>query len=219
MPDSRRFRSTREAILALLRAGPRTAGDLAGAVGVSPQAVRDHLRTLEARGWIEPGTLRRDTGGKPAREYVLSTEGEKAFEKSHADVLRYLVRELGARLGDRRKRELLDAVGRRIGADRAVGGERAVAAPGELGADELPRRLERAARVLNEIGGAATVEETEGGPRIRSAGCPLSSLVRDDPDVCLLAAALVETIAGVEVHDTCDRSDRPRCRFELGPAG
>lgn len=214
MPSSADAGSSRRQILGLLRAEARTAGELAEDIEISPQAVRDQLRTLEGRGWIEVGRLRRDTGGKPAREYVLTPEGEESFEKPYPEVLRCLLGELHERLGGRRKRELLEAVGRRIGADVSETRLPEPTSPEGLSPGELRERLEAAVEVLNGLGGAAVVEETEDGPRIRSHGCPLSGIVRQDPEACLLAEALVETISGVEVRETCDRSDRPRCRFE-----
>lgn len=209
-------RSSREQILTLLRAEARTAGDLAEAIDISPQAVRDQLRILEGRGWIEVGSLRRDTGGKPAREYVLTAAGEESFEKPYSEVLRYLVMELQDRLGGNRKREILEAVGRRIGADLGEDGVPEVVAPDELGPDRLRDGLEAAVEVLNALGGAADVESGDDGVYIRSDGCPLSGLVRQDPEACLLAEALVEMVSGVMVHEVCDRSGRPRCRFEAG---
>lgn len=209
MPPSSDARSTRERILALLRSDSRTAAELAETIDISPQAVRDQLRPLEERGWVAVGGFRRDTGGKPAREYTLTAAGEESFAKPYAEVLRHVLRELDGRLGVRGKCAVFEAVGRRIGADAAD----PAPAAGERG---RPReRLERAADVLNALGGAAVVEETDDGLRIRSDGCPLSRLVRDDPDVCRLAEALVERVSGIEVKETCDRSSRPRCRFEV----
>lgn len=206
--------SSRRQILGLLRAESRTAGELAEAIDISPQAVRDQLRTLEGRGWIEVGRLRRDTGGKPAREYVLTAAGEESFDKPYPEVLCHLIGEMQDRLGGGRKRELLEAVGRRIGAAVSEAKVPEATTPDGLGPGELRERLEAAVEVLNGLGGAAAVEETEEGLRIRSHGCPLSGIVRQDPEACLVAEALVETIAGVEVRETCDRSGRPQCRFE-----
>lgn len=206
--------SSRNQILDLLRANAHTVGELAGAIDVSPQAVRDQIRTLEGRGWIEVGSLRRDTGGKPAREYVLTAAGEESFEKPYPELLRYLVGELHEQLGSDRKRELFEAVGRRIGADLADEQLPDVTGPAELSRAQLRTRLETAADVLNALGGAAAVEETQDGLRIRSHGCPLSGLVRYDPKACHLAEALVEAITGLEVRESCDRDGRPRCRFD-----
>lgn len=216
MPSRDRPRSSRDDILILLRAGPHTAAELADIIEITPQAVRDQLRTLEGKGWIEVRRLRRDTGGKPAREYVLTADGEESFEKPYSEILRCLVAELQDRLGGRKKRELFEAVGRRLGADLCENGLPELTAPEELSPERLRRRLEAAAEVLNALGGAAEVAETEEGLRIQSHGCPLSGLVRQDPAACVLAEALVRTVSGMDVVETCDRDGRPRCRFEVG---
>lgn len=216
MPSHSQPRSSRDEILSLLRAGPHTAAELADIIEISPQAVRDQLRTLEGKGWIEVQRLRRDTGGKPAREYVLTAAGEESFEKPYPEILRCLVGELQDRLGGRRKRRLFEAVGRRLGEELRENGVPDLAAPEELSPGQLRRRLEAAVEVLNAVGGAAEVAETDEGLRIRSHGCPLSGLVRQDPEACVVAEALVQTISGMDVTETCDRDGRPRCRFEVG---
>lgn len=215
MPHRDSARSSRDEILTLLRAGPHTAAELADVIEISPQAVRDQLRTLEGRGWIAVRRLRRDTGGKPAREYVLTAEGEESFEKAYPELLRYLVGELQERLGSRQKRELFEATGRRLGTDLCENGVPDVAAPDELSPARLRQRLEAAVEILNALGGAAELVEAGEGLRIESHGCPLSGLVRQDPEACLLAEALVQTLSGVRVMETCDRDGRPRCRFEV----
>lgn len=215
MTSSPTARSSREEILRLLRASPHTANELADAIDITPQAVRDQLRTLEEKGWIAVGRLQRDTGGKPAREYVLTAEGEESFEKPYPALLGYLVAELDDQLDGVRKRELLRAVGRRMGTDLLEKGASERVRPADLTRDALRRRLTAAVEVLNALGGAAAVEESEEGLSVQSDGCPLSGLVRQDPDSCLLAEALVETIAGVPVRETCARGDRPRCRFAV----
>lgn len=215
MPSNSQPRSSREEILTLLRAGPHTAAELAEVIDISPQAVRDQLRTLEGKGWIKVERLRRDTGGKPAREFVLTADGEESFEKPYPEILRYLVGELQAQLGVRQKRELFEAVGRRLGADLCENGVPDLAAPDKLSPAQLRRRLEAAVRMLNAVGGAAEVAKSEEGLRIQSHGCPLSGLVRQDPEACLLAEALVQTIAGVDLIETCDRDGQPQCRFEV----
>lgn len=215
MPSHSQPRSSRDEILTLLRAGSHTAAELAEIIEISPQAVRDQLRTLEGKGWIEVQRLRRDTGGKPAREYALTAAGEESFEKPYPEILRYLVGELQDRLGGRQKRRLFEAVGRRLGADMCENGVPDSTTPEELSPEQLRRRLQAAVEVLNAVGGAAEVAETEEGLRIQSHGCPLSGLVRQDPEACVLAEALVQTISGVQVLESCDRDGRPRCRFEV----
>ena len=80
-------------------------------------------------------------------------------------------------------------------------------------------RLETAVEVLNELGGLAELEEQDGTLVIRGYGCPLAAVTPDHPEVCRLAEALVAEVAGVSVQEQCERSERPRCCFEVASAG
>lgn len=208
--------SSRDRILHLLRRGPRTARELSERIDISPQAVRDQLRGLEREGLAEVARLRRDTGGKPAREFALTVEGEEAFGKSYALLLRNLLGELHRGLDATAERALLGAAARRTAEEAAGPALPDPVSPEEIDREELEARLEAAAGALNALGGAATVAAGPGGePVIRSDGCPLSAVVRDEPEACRLAELLVTALAGVEVVEACDRSGRPRCRFEV----
>ena len=219
MTSTRQPRSSRDEVLVLLRRGPRTAAELSEAIEISPQAVRDQLRALEAEGFVAVGGLRRDTGGKPAREYRLTAAGEETFGKSYAALLRHLVGELHERLSPAAERALLEATARRAAVEAAGPELPEPASAAALSERELRRRLEAAVEVLDALGGAARVERHEGGWRIASDGCPLSAVVREHPNACGLAEALVRVLSGLEVRETCDRADRPRCGFEVVPAG
>lgn len=208
--------SSRDRILSFLRRGPRTARELSERIGISPQAVRDQLRSLEREGLAEVARLRRDTGGKPAREFALTVEGEEAFGKSYALLLRNLLGELHRGFDATAERDLLEAAARRTAEEAAGPKLPDPVAPEEVDREELRARLGAAADALNALGGAATVAAGSAGePEIRSDGCPLSAVVRDEPEACRLAELLVTALAGVEVVEACDRSGRPRCRFEV----
>jgi predicted ArsR family transcriptional regulator len=75
--------------------------------------------------------------------------------------------------------------------------------------------LEAAVGVLNDLGGLAELEERDGGFVIRGYSCPLAAVATDHPEVCRMAEALVAELASVEVHEHCDRGERPRCRFKV----
>ena len=76
-------------------------------------------------------------------------------------------------------------------------------------------RLEAAVEVLNELGGLAELEEHDGGLVIRGYSCPLAAVTPDHPEVCRMAETLLTELAGVPVHEHCERGERPRCRFEV----
>lgn len=193
---------TRTKLLRLLRRPPQTITGLAEAVGLTDNAVRIHLTALGRDGIVEQTGVQRDTGGKPARVYALTPDGEELFPKAYALVLGSLVRELVRREGATRTAELLEAVGERI-----AGGK---PAPGELN-----RRVEAAAAALRSIGGDVEVVPADGGWRLQGYGCPLSAVTTKHPEVCALARALVEQLTGQPVIEACDRAGLPRCAFEV----
>jgi predicted ArsR family transcriptional regulator len=80
-------------------------------------------------------------------------------------------------------------------------------------------RLEAAVEVLNELGGLAELEERDGAVVIRGYSCPLAGVTPDHPEVCRMAETLITELAGVPVHERCDRGERPRCCFEIASAG
>ena len=193
---------TRARLLHLLRRSRHTITTLAASMRLTDNAVRTHIAVLERDGLVEHVGTERDTGGKPARLYALTREGEELFPKAYALVLGGLVEEIAGADGRARAVELLRAVGRRVASE--------VASP------EPEARVAAAAAALAGLGGDVEVERTAEGWHLRGYGCPLSAVTAGHPEVCALAQALVEEINGRPVTECCDRSDRPRCGFTVG---
>ena len=63
---------TRGQLLVLLRRAERSINELAEALGISDNAVRMHVASLQRDGMVETAGVERDTGGKPARRYQLT---------------------------------------------------------------------------------------------------------------------------------------------------
>jgi predicted ArsR family transcriptional regulator len=196
---------TRANLLHLLRRSRQTITGLADALRLTDNAVRTHIAALERDGIVEHVGTARDTGGKPARVYTLTREGEELFPKAYALVLAGLVEEIARKDGPDRATELLRAVGH-----RAASGAAAPADP--------EARVASAATALRRLGGDIDVQRTERGWRLQGYGCPLSAVTAKHPEVCALAKALVEEITGQSVAECCERSDRPRCAFSIDRA-
>jgi predicted ArsR family transcriptional regulator len=207
--DERFFESTRGRIVTLLRRSWRTVEDLARALDLTDNGVRAHLAVLERDGIVrQRGSVRRSSGGgKPAYVYELTQEGEDLFPKAYEPTLRRLLDVLSERLGPEESEALLRSVGRRLAEDHSTR------------ADGAHARLETAVEVLNELGGLAELEEQGGTLVIRGYSCPLAGVTPYHPEVCRMAEALVAEVGGVSVHERCDRSERPRCCFEIASTG
>jgi predicted ArsR family transcriptional regulator len=203
------FESTRGQIVTLLRRSGRTVEELARVLDLTDNGVRAHLAVLERDGLVrQRGSVRRASGGgKPAYVYELTSEAEDLFPKAYQPALGRLLDVLAERLGPEESEALLRSVGSRLVEGKTIP------------TDGTRARLEAAADVLNELGGLAELEERDGTLVIRGYGCPLAAVTPDHPEVCRLAEALVAEVAGVPVCERCDRSERPRCCFEVAPAG
>ena len=209
---SRRFlETTRGQIVALLRSGARTVDELAQAVGLTDNAVRSHLSTLERDGLIRQDGVRRGQGaGKPATLYEIHPEAEPLFSRAYAPVLGALLDELAEEMPQQRRDALMEAVGRRL-----------AAGVGRRPAGDLPARVEAAAALLTSLGGAAQVERRpDGALAIRGCGgCPLSASTAHRPELCRAVQTLLSDYIGAPVAECCDRSgERPRCHFEIPAA-
>jgi predicted ArsR family transcriptional regulator len=196
---------TQAKLIALLRRSHQTITGLAHALRLTDNAVRTHIAVLGRDGIVAEVGVQRDTGGKPARVYGLTAEGEELFPKAYALVLGELVEEIARDEGEARAIELLKAVGSRVAAT--------VKPPADADA-----RVRAAVAALRGLGGDLEAERTENGWRLKGYGCPLSSVSAKHPQVCALAQALVEDITGRPVTECCDRGERPRCGFLISEA-
>jgi len=185
-----------------------TTDELAAALGLTDNAVRAHLATLERDGLVQPrGERREGRIGKPATVYTASPEVDVLFSRAYIPLLTALLSGLGDRLTSKELGELLEDVGGRL----ATG----LAQP----SGELSQRVAAASKFLNDLGGLSSVEEADQGQRyvIRSRGCPLGLAVSERPEVCDAIVTLLAKLTGAEVRSCCERNGRPNCCFELQP--
>ena len=201
--DKRFFESTRGQIVTILRGAPCTVEDLAEKLDLTDNAVRAHLATLERDGLVRQSGLRRGPR-KPHFTYVLTEEADRLFPKAYDALLNQLIAVLKTRLSPPEIEDVLREVGRAMAAT-APTGQNAT----------LESRMQSALKVLEAIGGAAEIVKNEDKFVIQASGCPLGAAVALHPEVCRLAESLVAEIVKTPVHEQCDRTGRPKCRFEI----
>jgi predicted ArsR family transcriptional regulator len=199
---------TRARVVELLRHAPRTTDELAAELGLSDNAVRAHLATLERDGLVGAGGERREGRvGKPATIYQITPDAEPLFSEAYLPFLRSLLAALGERLSKEQLDRLLADVGARLAAGvRPLSGD-------------LPQRVHAASKLLNHLGGLSSVEEMDRGTGylITSRGCPVGVAVRERPEVCEAIVTLLSELTGAEVRSCCQRTGRPSCCFEVRP--
>jgi predicted ArsR family transcriptional regulator len=197
--------TTRGRIVDLLQSGGSTAEDLASRLGVSKSAVRVQLTAMERDGVVvrtgkRPGTTR------PSYIFELTPESRRFLSKAYLPVLTELVGELEASLPPDQLHSILRRTGKRL----AVG-----LAAGRKAAGDLRARVAKASELMNTQLGAHTHVERNGHYVIRGSACPLAALTSQHPAVCLAVRSWLAEIIGAPVHECCERSSQPRCRFEI----
>lgn len=203
--DERFWASTRGRIVLLLRGGDGTVNELAGALGLTDNAVRPHLTALERDGLVRPiGT--RPGRRKPNVTYGLTPEaGQQLFPRMYGPVLRRFLDVLGERLSAKKLEDVVRAVAHRLAADY----------PPATRSAGLPERIARAAAVLGAWGGFCRSERLDGTVSLRCSDCPLGLVAAGHPAVCLLVETVLADVVGLPVRQHCQAEPSPQCRFDI----
>jgi predicted ArsR family transcriptional regulator len=200
-------KSTRNRVIALLRRGRRSVEELAESLGLTDNAVRAQLATLEREEIVRSAGVRRDgTVGKPATLYELAPDSSALFSSAYAPVFAALLAELGERLKPRQVDGLLRRTGRRL----------ARAMPERATFDE---RVRASATFITGMGADAELVQTDGGYEIVGHGCVLADAVSECPGTCAILEQFLGDVTGGTVTEHCDRTGRPNCRFSISPTG
>src|SRR5436305_10262787 len=201
---ARLMKSTRGKILDLLRTKEKTVNELAAALGLTDNAVRAHLLSLERDGLVhqsgtQPGFR------KPHATYALTAEAEQIFPKSYGILLDLILIVISRQLSPKELRAAMREVGKRVADNHLL----------EVKGKSRDQRIETALRILKDLGGSANFEESEGKHFIRGNGCPLAAATSRHPEACLIAESLLTEIIGAPVKERCVHGPTPSCCFEV----
>jgi predicted ArsR family transcriptional regulator len=178
--------------------------DLAGALGLTDNAVRANLARLERDGLVQPAGSRASVR-KPESVYDITPEAERLFAKAYAPALATLLAVMEAGLDESELDSQLREAGRRLAAPHLP----------SLSRLPFPQRAQKALQILEDLGGLADLEDRDGRLYVRGFGCPFSQVVAAHPKVCLVAQVLVGELLGRQVQEQCQRGERSRCCFVI----
>lgn len=163
VPEAKPGEGTRGRILEELATAPRTARDLARALGIQESAARGHLERLEGRGLVVP-TFRREGVGRPRKRYLLTPEGHELFPRKYELLLDAVMEEMIESRGATFVAQVFADAARRM-AQQIVR-----TLPSETSTPE--ERAEYLALALNQLGFRCTVEsQADGTLRIVRTNC------------------------------------------------
>jgi DeoR family suf operon transcriptional repressor len=172
----------------LKRAQHLTAKELAARLGVSLNAVRHHLKELEAEGLVEYEREHRGVGA-PAFAYRLSPSGEALFPRRYEETLTALLDQMVQRNGREAAVALLESYFTVLAS--RLQGERAGSTPAE--------RLHTIGRVLSEEGYMAEVSARTADGTLTEHNCAIPAVAERFPEICAAEARFLADVLGAEV--------------------
>jgi predicted ArsR family transcriptional regulator len=189
-------------VLSRLRHGTMTVEELATALRLTDNAVRNQLRKLQAANLVAPAG-KRPGPSKPSTLYAITLEGQIQFSTLYLPVLTQFLGVAEGRCSGAQLDSFMIDTGKAL-ANRY---------PKPSGA--LKHRVTAAAKLLRSFGGVAEVRPRDGAQIIRSRSCPLAALTSENAAACKVLEGLLAEYLTARVTICCNLEEEPRCCFEV----
>ena len=197
-------RSTRLEVLELLRRRGRLGAEtIANDLGVTPNAVRQHLTNLERDGLVA-SQPERNGRGRPALLFALTERADAVFPKRYGQLATMVLQEVQEMGGP----DALDEVFARVAARHAAAIER------DLEGLDFDEKMHRVVAWIRRAGTLAEQSETSEGLKITIHNCPFRNTALKFPQVCSITPHLISRLTGAPVSqaESIHRRD-PYCSF------
>jgi DeoR family transcriptional regulator, suf operon transcriptional repressor len=192
-----------EVLQFLRRKQAASAEVISAQLGITPNAVRQHLTNLERDGLVKSEPVR-SKRGRPSLMFSLTDKADASFPKRYGQLATMVLNELSEMGGP----DLLDQLFERLADRYASGIETQMQG---LGFDE------KLARVVEWIARAGTLAEREDipeGVRVTIHNCPFRNTALKYPQVCTLTPRLLVKLLDAQVSQEASIHRRdPYCSF------
>jgi predicted ArsR family transcriptional regulator len=186
-----------------------TVEDLSKGLGITDNAVRQHLTALERDGMVAKGETQ-SSGGRPEQLYGLTSSGNELFPRHYSWFAELLINSLREEQGTEALRERLEGMGKAVG--RQISSRLA-------GAKDKAERIRNLSDIMRELGyqsGSIDPAKEKKLPAIEAINCVFHSLAQTYPEVCHFDLAMMSEVVGCDViHDECMVRGGKVCRFKF----
>lgn len=192
------------------RNGAVTIKELEQLLGVTTTAVRQHLTTLQAEGYLERKAVH--TGvGRPHHTYTITERVHELFACHCDDLALTLLEEVFALEGKERTALLLARVSNRL-ANRYTSAVRS---------GILQERVEELAMALHQRGVLTDVKTNKDDIIVlHTYTCPYHELAQEHREICEMDKAMLRQVLGSDVSLTnCMMDGHHSCSFEVRSTG
>lgn len=181
--------------------------ELAERLGITRNAVRQHLAALGNDGLVAPGRMRA-SGGRPGQLYMLTAKGRELFPRRYSWFAELLIGLVRRERGPDGLHERLRTLGTEVATELRQQ---------HPGSGDLNGSVDRLAGLMAELGYEATTRtDPAAGPVIEASNCIFHRLAVQDPEICAFDLALMSSFSGAEVeHQECMARGGAVCRFRF----
>lgn len=172
--------------------GRATQAELAEALRITGEAVRQQLAALVEQGLVRADTRAPDGRGRPALEYRLEEAAEAHFPKFYDALTLTLIRSLGERYGEEGLRLVLADI-----TDKQV-----AAWQPKLKGKPLDRRIHALRGLYFDEDPFTEVRRDDDGAMLIEHNCPYLTAAKDEPRLCSVTVSTMKRLLGVEVERT-----------------
>ena len=173
---------------------------------ISHNAVRQHLSALIGRDCVER-TQSQSRGGRPQARFRLTETGRALFPRNYGLISVALLEQLQQRVGEVEVGELLQQLGKNLGASE-------VPPPPGASGNEVAHAL---AQRLDALGYEAHPARHGDEWQIEAFNCVFHALAQKFPQVCKFDLAYMESATQRRIHHLeCLVRGGQMCRFRIG---
>ena len=207
MWNDKLFLTTRGKVLRLLKKhGSCTVGFLSQQLGLSSNAIRQHLSALERDNLLTQHPVKNGPS-RPASVFSLTPEAESLFPKRYESLAIGLIHEMASHEGGTRTGNWLAQVG-------ASAAEEYLDRVAHLSMEE---KLAEVRGIMEERDSIAGWSQAELGVTIQDYNCPYAAVAQRHPEVCQVQRSFLQRLLRPATVDiTCD-PEESRCGFLITP--
>jgi len=191
MPGPMEDNSTRSEVVRFIKVKGRVAiQDISRALGITPMAIRRHVRRLQQAGLVR---IEKAHGarGRPAHLCLLTDLGDALFPKAYDRFSADLIRSVALLDGDAKVDQLFEARKTQL----------LQKYQGRMAGKSAAARVQEAVRILSEEGYMAECCPLKPGAfRITEHNCAIAHIAREYPQVCHSELCFIAQMLGAEVQ-------------------
>lgn len=185
--------TTRQQILRELKLrGDASQAELAEALKLTREAVRQQLLLLEQQGWVRSSSRTGTGRGRPTHRYALTAIAEEQFPKFYDALTVTLIGALDSKYGNDGLHAVLSYI-----TDQQV----ALWQP-RLEGETLRQRMQALRGIYFDKDPYTEVRHDEDGALLIEHNCPYLTAAQNEPRLCSVTVSTLKRLLGVEVERT-----------------